>query len=236
MFRVFLLTFVLFQFNFYAPAIANNVQASFLNTYDNLKSSDPLTGRWTTFSDMLNPTNTTSNVALISPVDVNIFLKKIKLSILDKLTWPFIFKTVPSRSVLLKMPNVSGDSEFKCMTEALYFEARGENVRGIFAVAEVIKNRRDSKKFPNTICDVINQGSHRRNACQFSYMCDGLKETIRNKDAKEFVAKIAKISMESRVPEITSGATYYHANTVRPRWSRSFKRTATIGKHHFYSG
>ena len=184
MFRVFLLTFVLFQFNFIAPAIANNVQASFLNTYDNLKSSDPLTGRWTTFSDMLNPTNTTSNVALISPVDVNIFLKKIKLSILDKLTWPFIFKTVPSRSVLLKMPNVSGDSEFKCMTEALYFEARGENVRGIFAVAEVIKNRRDSKKFPNTICDVINQGSHRRNACQFSYMCDGLKETIRNKDAK----------------------------------------------------
>ena len=76
MFRVFLLTFVLFQVNFIAPAIANNVQASFLNTYDNLKSSDPLTGRWTTFSDMLNPTNTTSNVALISPVDVNIFLKK----------------------------------------------------------------------------------------------------------------------------------------------------------------
>jgi spore germination cell wall hydrolase CwlJ-like protein len=167
---------------------------------------------------------------------VNIFLKKVKVSILDKLTWPFIFKTVPSRSVLLKMPNVSGDTEFKCMTEALYFEARGEKVRGIFAVAEVIKNRRDSKKFPNSVCDVINQGSHRRHACQFSYMCDGLKETIRDKDAKEFVAKIAKISLESRVPNITAGATYYHANFVRPKWSKAFKRTATIGKHHFYRG
>jgi|TARA_Y100000385_G_scaffold285935_1_gene346827 spore germination cell wall hydrolase CwlJ-like protein len=67
-------------------------------------------------------------------------------------------------------------------------------------------------------------------------MCDGLKETIRNKEAREFVAKIAKISLESRVPNITAGATYYHANFVRPKWSKSFKRTATIGKHHFYRG
>ena len=52
----------------------------------------------------------------------------------------------------------------------------------------------------------------------------------------KFVAKIAKISLESRVPNITSGATYYHANFVRPKWSKAFKRTATIGKHHFYRG
>ena len=195
MFRFCLLAVILFNTTFITPVVADNVQASYGLAYNNVKTSDPLTGTWTTFSDMLNPTNTVANVALISPVDVNIFLKKVKVSILDKLTWPFIFKTVPSRSVLLKMPNVSGDTEFKCMTEALYFEARGEKVRGIFAVAEVIKNRRDSKKFPNSVCDVINQGSHRRHACQFSYMCDGLKETIRDKEAKEFVAKIAKISL-----------------------------------------
>ncbi|MDB9697387.1 cell wall hydrolase [Amylibacter sp.] len=236
MFRFYLLAVILFNTTFITPVVADNVQASYGLAYNNVKTSDPLTGTWTTFSDMLNPTSTVANVALISPVDVNIFLKKVKVSILDKLTWPFIFKTVPSRSVLLKMSNVSGDTEFKCMTEALYFEARGEKVRGIFAVAEVIKNRRDSKKFPNSVCGVINQGSHRRHACQFSYMCDGLKETIRDKEAKEFVAKIAKISLESRVPNITAGATYYHANFVRPKWSKAFKRTATIGKHHFYRG
>ncbi|MDB4085327.1 cell wall hydrolase [Amylibacter sp.] len=236
MFRFYLLAVILFNTTFITPVVAENVQASYGLAYNNVKTSDPLTGTWTTFSDMLNPTSTIANVALISPVDVNIFLKKVKVSILDKLTWPFVFKTVPSRSVLLKMSNVSGDTEFKCMTEALYFEARGEKVRGIFAVAEVIKNRRDSKKFPNSVCDVINQGSHRRHACQFSYMCDGLKETIRDKEAKEFVAKIAKISLESRVPNITAGATYYHANFVRPKWSKAFKRTATIGKHHFYRG
>jgi len=236
MFRFCLLAVILFNTTFITPVVADNVQASYGLAYNNVKTSDPLTGTWTTFSDMLNPTSTVANVALISPVECEYFLKKVKVSILDKLTWPFIFKTVPSRSVLLKMPNVSGDTEFKCMTEALYFEARGEKVRGIFAVAEVIKNRRDSKKFPNSVCDVINQGSHRRHACQFSYMCDGLKETIRDKEAKEFVAKIAKISLESRVPNITAGATYYHANFVRPKWSKAFKRTATIGKHHFYRG
>ena len=147
MFRFYLLAVILFNTTFITPVVADNVQASYGLAYNNVKTSDPLTGTWTTFSDMLNPTSTVANVALISPVDVNIFLKKVKVSILDKLTWPFIFKTVPSRSVLLKMPKVSGDKEFKCMTEALYFEARGEKVRGIFAVAEVIKNRRDSKKF-----------------------------------------------------------------------------------------
>ena len=62
------------------------------------------------------------------------------------------------------------------MTEALYFEARGEETEGIIAVAEVIINRRDSNDFPNTICGVIEQGSHKRNRCQFSYKCDGLHE------------------------------------------------------------
>ena len=64
------------------------------------------------------------------------------------------------------------------MTEALYFEARGEEIKGIIAVAEVIINRRDSNDFPNTICGVIEQGSHKRNRCQFSYKCDGLHEGL----------------------------------------------------------
>ena len=33
---------------------------------------------------------------------------------------------------------------------------------------------------------------------------------------------------------LTSGATHYHTKAVRPKWSRVFARTATIGFHHFY--
>jgi spore germination cell wall hydrolase CwlJ-like protein len=51
-------------------------------------------------------------------------------------------------------------------------------VRGIFAVAEVILNRVDSPNYPDTVCDVIYQGTGRLFECQFTYSCDGRKETI----------------------------------------------------------
>ncbi len=81
MLRLCLLAIVLLNITYMTPAKADNVQASYGLAYDNVKGSDSLTGTWTTFSDMLNPSSTISNVALISPVDVNIFLKKVKLSI-----------------------------------------------------------------------------------------------------------------------------------------------------------
>ena len=42
----------------------------------------------------------------------------------------------------------TGDAEWQCLTEALYFEARGESLEGQFAVAEVILNRVDSPLYP----------------------------------------------------------------------------------------
>lgn len=138
---------------------------------------------------------------------------------------------------LSKMPEPSsGDKEWKCFSEAIYFEARGESVKGQFAVAEVILNRVDSTKFPNSICKVVAQGTKkgRRHNCQFSYNCDGLTERIGNNVAYSVSKKVAKIMMDNEPRSITYGALYYHAKFVRPKWSRNLKRTATIGLHHFY--
>jgi len=60
--------------------------------------------------------------------------------------------------------------QWRCLTEALYFEARGENLVGQVAVAEVILNRVDSKSYPNSVCGVIQQGQSTRNGCQFSFI------------------------------------------------------------------
>lgn len=138
--------------------------------------------------------------------------------------------------LLAKMPEASGGKEWKCFSEAIYFEARGESVKGQFAVAEVILNRVDSSRFPNSICKVVAQGTKkgRRHNCQFSYNCDGLTERIGNKKAYSVSKKVAKIMMENEQRSITYGALYYHAKFVRPKWSRNLKRTATIGLHHFY--
>jgi spore germination cell wall hydrolase CwlJ-like protein len=134
------------------------------------------------------------------------------------------------------MPRATGDAEWHCLTEALYFEARGENLQGQFAVAEVILNRRDSAKFPSSVCRVISQGSTsgKKHACQFSYKCDGYAEVFSEKNAYTQVGKIARIMLDGKVRSLTKGATFYHTGAVSPRWSRKFERTAKVGRHYFY--
>ncbi|MCR8725255.1 cell wall hydrolase [Frigidibacter sp. ROC022] len=131
-------------------------------------------------------------------------------------------------------PHATGGAEFKCLAEALYFEARGETVKGQVAVAEVILNRRDSGLYPNSVCGVVGQGAGRRHACQFSYKCDGHADVIREKAAYERVAKIAKLMLAGAPRTLTHGAMYYHNGTVHPSWARRFALTAKIGTHRFY--
>jgi spore germination cell wall hydrolase CwlJ-like protein len=131
-------------------------------------------------------------------------------------------------------PKANGDAEWLCLSEALYFEARGESVKGQFAVAEVIKNRVKSARFPGTMCGVIHQGTGRKYQCQFTYTCDGNKEVIREPLAYERVSKVARAVLDGKAPELTSGATHYHTNAVRPKWARVYTKTANIGVHIFY--
>jgi spore germination cell wall hydrolase CwlJ-like protein len=132
------------------------------------------------------------------------------------------------------LPKASGGERWRCLAEALYFEARGEEVKGMFAVAEVILNRVDSPRYPNTVCDVIYQGTGRLFECQFTYSCDGQPETILEKRAYETVAKVARVMLDGAPRSLTDGATHYHTKSVRPHWSRVYPRTTTIGYHIFY--
>lgn len=138
------------------------------------------------------------------------------------------------RDFIDDLPAASGGEPWRCLSEALYFEARGESVKGIFAVAEVILNRVDDPGYPSDVCGVIYQGTGKRYQCQFTYSCDGRKEVIREPKAYERVGKIARLMLDGAPRPLTEGATHYHTKSVRPRWSRVFPRTATIGYHHFY--
>ena len=131
-------------------------------------------------------------------------------------------------------PAVEASAEEACLAEALYFEARGESIKGQFAVAEVILNRVASSTYPDTVCGVVNQGTGRKFQCQFTYTCDGLAEVIREKSAYERLKKIAHLMVNGGPRNLTAGATHYHTKAVNPRWARRFPRTATIGVHYFY--
>lgn len=123
---------------------------------------------------------------------------------------------------------------WRCLTEALYFEARGESLIGQIAVAEVILNRVDSSSFPNTVCGVVNQGKQKRNACQFSYKCDGKSDRIGSRAIYEELGKVAWVMLEGKPRILTGKATHYHNTQVNPRWARKLVRTARIGDHLFY--
>ncbi|MEJ6401502.1 cell wall hydrolase [Yoonia sp. 2307UL14-13] len=138
------------------------------------------------------------------------------------------------RTFLASQPKADGGAQWRCLSEALYFEARGETVRGMFAVGEVILNRVDSGLFPDSLCSVINQGTGRKYACQFTYTCDGLAETIAEPRAWDRVGKVARMLMDGAPRNLTSGATHYHTRAVNPSWARVYPRTTSIGSHHFY--
>ncbi|AXC49998.1 cell wall hydrolase [Paracoccus suum] len=129
-------------------------------------------------------------------------------------------------------PTNSSPAELKCLAEALYFEARGEPLAGQKAVAEVILNRRDSGRFPTSICGVVKQGG--KGGCQFSYHCGGANRAIREKSAYMRVKRVAEAALAGSPRNLTGGATYFHTPAVRPSWSKRFTRTARIGRHIFY--
>lgn len=133
---------------------------------------------------------------------------------------------------LASQPAAKGGEQFECLATALYFEARGEGIKGQAAVAEVILNRVESALFPRTICGVVNQGNSR--GCQFSFTCDGRPENIRDRGAWTVAGKVARAMIDGAPRQLTAGATYFHTPAVRPSWSRRFEKTTKIGRHIFY--
>jgi len=125
--------------------------------------------------------------------------------------------------------------ELRCMTAAIYFEARGESREGQIAVAQVVMNRVRANVYPDTICGVIFQGQWNRNACQFSFACDGKADRPNNEVLWERSKVLAREVMKGEHWLTDVGyATHYHATYVSPPWARRFERVKQIGQHIFY--
>jgi spore germination cell wall hydrolase CwlJ-like protein len=124
-------------------------------------------------------------------------------------------------------------AEHRCLTEALYYEARSEGAQGEKAVAEVVFHRMHAGA--RSICAVVYEGANRK-VCQFSFTCNGELDRPRDarawQKAEEMAARI--LTGEERLRNSTGGATNYHAVYVKPYWAPTLMRTARIGKHIFY--
>lgn len=128
-------------------------------------------------------------------------------------------------------------AQSECLSRAVYFEARSESELGQLAVAKVILNRVKSKKYPNSVCAVVYQGSQRRNSCQFSFACDGRADKPRYGKAWRQAKKVAKRALANKNElKVISTALYYHADYVKPKWASAMDRLIKIGNHIFYRG
>ncbi|PRD45671.1 cell wall hydrolase [Phyllobacterium phragmitis] len=132
-------------------------------------------------------------------------------------------------------PLVFTPKQQKCLAEGIYFEARGEPVKGQAAVAQVILNRVRNPAYPKTICGVVYQNDDWRNRCQFSFACDGRRHRVTEQSHWRTAQQVAKAVTAGQIwlPEVGS-ATHYHATYVNPRWARTMERVKKIGLHIFY--
>jgi len=126
-------------------------------------------------------------------------------------------------------------AEHRCLSEALYYEARGEGTSGQKAIAEVIFHRMRTGNYGHSICAVVYEGASQP-GCQFSFTCNGelaLKKAggawMR---AQTLAARI--LTGEERLGDETLGATNFHAASVDPDWAGELTRTVQIGNHVFY--
>ena len=132
------------------------------------------------------------------------------------------------------LPLEAGGPQWQCLAEAIYFESRGEPLAGQIAVAEVVLNRVDDRRYPKTVCGVTKQGVGGGRGCQFSYACDGRSDVMSSQVPRERSQKLATLMMAGRARTVTDGATHFHAASVRPDWAGRMTRTARIGHHSFY--
>lgn len=143
--------------------------------------------------------------------------------------------TVFDGSVRNKAGTRVSDKEVWCMATAIYFEARSESYRGQVAVGQVVMNRVAHRLYPGTICGVVFQNQNKRNACQFSFACDGIPERVTEKKAWDQAMAIAKdvIAGKEYLTEV-GYSTHYHATYVYPHWAPRMKKNTKIGLHVFY--
>jgi spore germination cell wall hydrolase CwlJ-like protein len=123
----------------------------------------------------------------------------------------------------------------KCLANAVYFEARGEEVRGQIAVAQVVMNRVFSPFYPKDVCGVVYENANRHNACQFTFACDGIPDIVNEPDAWERAKRIARDTLDGKLwmPDVAK-STHYHDYWAHPDWVGEMRRMDRLGGLIFY--
>jgi len=133
---------------------------------------------------------------------------------------------------------ISNILDFKVAALTVHGEARGEGIKGMIAVAWVIRNRAIKGGY---------WGDNFWDVCKFPYAFSCWNEGDPNREkleklglhtpafakALEVVCKV----VQGAVPDPTGGAHhYYRKGSPEPFWAHDKKPSATVGNHIFFTG
>jgi len=123
--------------------------------------------------------------------------------------------------------------DLECLTQAVYYEARGESRGGQQAVAQVVLNRVRHPAFPKSVCGVVFQGA-RYGGCQFSFACDGSVHRPVEIRAWRRAETVAAKALDGSVMGGVGSATHFHVVGLSPAWRNRMTQVALVGQHVFY--
>jgi len=151
-----------------------------------------------------------------------------RLASLDSHSGP----AAPNRALSLRGA-LEESRDLECLTQAVYYEARGESGDGQAAVAQVVLNRTRHPAFPGTVCGVVFQGAA-AGKCQFSFACDGsVRHRVENA-AWRRAERVAARALGGSVMAQVGSATHFHVARLSPDWSPGLMKVAQVGAHVFY--
>lgn len=118
------------------------------------------------------------------------------------------------------------DADLICLVKVVRHEAANQSRTGQLAVAQLVMNRVNSPRFPNTICGVAHQRGQFFNTNAYNpSRADALWQTA------------LEVSLDARngiSDPVIGDAVFYHAAYAPSRFHASRPRVAQIGDHIFY--
>lgn len=132
-----------------------------------------------------------------------------------------------------------------CLAQNIWFEARNSSEEDRTMVGLTTLNRVRDSRYGETICGVVrqgvknNDGSMKRNACQFSWYCDGKPDLIEFENPVDVriwnnIVEISILLQTGYIDDKSNGATHYHAHYVSPGWANKKIWLASTDGHKYY--
>lgn len=153
---------------------------------------------------------------------------------------------------VLSEPIIVDPKEVECLAANIYHEARGETVEGQVAVGVVTLNRVEDGRWPDTVCDVVEQKAlvikkddtgqviSEKYICQFGWNCDPNVSISTRSSSWQRSQRIASALMTGtedyeELAGLYHNALYFHNAADSPKWRHSKTLIRQTGGHYFYT-